>query len=589
MAFGNSAEKLEVADDLPETSRFKPTDEQQGIIDAAVAGDNVSVKAFAGTGKTSTQVLIAETFRLLHPRKRLTYFAFNKTMADEARGRFPLLNTAVSTAHALAAGASIHGKKVSNVYMKRLVQGAELKKLRDRIVSDLRPEVDAVRRYFPREFSAIAAIMDTTRNFMWSDARTVAPKHASREHALYLKEMNDVETAHAFNRVVARASQTLWDRMQDDQTFPVTHDVYLKAWEMDGDFTGRDLVLFDEAQDANPVMISVLKKMHQAGSQIVLVGDPHQAIYGWRGATDAMHAFPDFTQLSLTESWRFGQNIADKAQMFLNAAGEREILKGRNPNPGLFLDQRRGCTLLKGLYDDDESGRDFTPNAILCRTNAGVIMDTLEAIKSGGRPYIVGAAGVKGGGAEEAAKLLSAMGGLHDGDRNRPRHPEIALFENWDDIVDFTESKEGQHLKSFVKFTMEQKQHGTLDKTIDALRNNTAKIPGDADLILSTMHKAKGLEWNHVRVGSDVENVDLVNAHRYDQGNSVAYSLSEENYKLLYVAWTRGKTGFDATGRHKAYEDQIKMMAEAPLTDEIRQIIRDERAGKVAERRDLQQ
>ena len=58
MAFGNSAEKLDAADGC-DAPKFKPTPEQQDIIDATMQGENVSVKAFAGTGKTSTQILIA--------------------------------------------------------------------------------------------------------------------------------------------------------------------------------------------------------------------------------------------------------------------------------------------------------------------------------------------------------------------------------------------------------------------------------------------------------------------------------------------------------------------------------------------------
>lgn len=579
MAFGSSAEKLEVAEATSAAPKFKPTPEQQSIIDATLSGENVSVKAFAGTGKTSTQVLIAETLKALRPRDYLTYFAYNRAMADEAMARFPA-NTSVSTAHAMAARAKIHGKPVQDLYMKRLVMGAGLKNLRDRIAEDLRQDVDRVRPWFPKEYTAISAIMGTLQNFLQSDARTVAPKHASLEHALYVKDLQDVASAHAFTKAVSESAQSLWNRMQSDRQFPVTHDVYLKAWEMDGDFSGRDLVLFDEAQDANPVMISVLKKMHAAGSQVVLVGDPHQAIYGWRGAVDAMHAFPDFTQLSLTESWRFGQNIADKAQTFLNAAGEKQILKGRNPNPGVFLD-----TSLRNHSNE----KAFVPDAILCRTNAGVILDTLEAIQSGLRPYIVGNAGSKSGGAGDAANLLAAMGGLYDGAKNRPRHPEIALFENWDDIVEFSENKDGKHLKAFVKFTMEQKQHGTLEQTIDALKNDTAKSKSDADITICTMHKSKGLEWDHVRVGSDIDTVDVVNAHRYNDKQDLAFSLSQENYKLLYVAWTRGKQGFDAIGRHKVYEDQIRALHEHPLTDDIRQIIREERDGKNAARRNLYQ
>lgn len=53
-----------------------------------------------------------------------------------------------------------------------------------------------------------------------------------------------------------RAVRTLWQAMSDpDGTFPVTHDTYLKLFQLSGPDLSRrwDTILFDEAQDANPV------------------------------------------------------------------------------------------------------------------------------------------------------------------------------------------------------------------------------------------------------------------------------------------------------------------------------------------------
>lgn len=72
-------------------------EEQLAIINAAQTGANVSVKALAGTGKTTVLVGVAEA--LSH--KRIAYVAFNKDIADEATHKMPS-NVEARTASAFA-------------------------------------------------------------------------------------------------------------------------------------------------------------------------------------------------------------------------------------------------------------------------------------------------------------------------------------------------------------------------------------------------------------------------------------------------------------------------------------------------------
>ncbi|MGW2722363.1 UvrD-helicase domain-containing protein [Streptomyces sp. NPDC001492] len=67
-------------------------------------------------------------------------------------------------------------------------------------------------------------------------------------------------------------------------------------------------VIVDEAQDCSTADLAILQLLHDAGLPLVLVGDPDQAIYAWRGAEpQALRSFS--TQLSptphqLTGNWR---------------------------------------------------------------------------------------------------------------------------------------------------------------------------------------------------------------------------------------------------------------------------------------------
>ena len=63
---------------------LKPTVEQAAAIDAFQLGRNLKVNAYAGTGKTSTLQMMAESVD-----RKGTYIAFNRSIADEAGRRFP--------------------------------------------------------------------------------------------------------------------------------------------------------------------------------------------------------------------------------------------------------------------------------------------------------------------------------------------------------------------------------------------------------------------------------------------------------------------------------------------------------------------
>ena len=83
---------------IPTKTDFKLTQEQTEIIKKATLGHTLKIKAFAGTGKTSTLIEIAKQL----PTRGL-YLAYNKSTQLEAQDKFP--DTVVcKTAHSLAYG-----------------------------------------------------------------------------------------------------------------------------------------------------------------------------------------------------------------------------------------------------------------------------------------------------------------------------------------------------------------------------------------------------------------------------------------------------------------------------------------------------
>src|SRR5262249_52343425 len=102
--------------------------------------------------------------------------------------------------------------------------------------------------------------------------------------------------------------------------------------------------------------------------------------------------------------------------------------------------------------------------------------------------------------------------------------PEFFGFQQWKEVVEFSETEEGGSLRTFVQLV---EQHGEA-KLWAAVKKAVAKEE-DADVILSTAHKAKGREWNSVRLAGDLGS---------SRGSA---PIAASTFRLFYVAMTRAK------------------------------------------------
>lgn len=280
---------------------------------------------------------------------------------------------------------------------------------------------------------------------------------------------------------------------RSDET-PLGHDGYLKLWALSQPTLKVDYILLDEAQDTNAVVLGVLAKQ---AAQVVYVGDRHQQIYEWRGAVNAMEKISGCEDAALTQSFRFGHEIATAASQVVATLGEQKQIRG-NPAVNSSI---------------EATGR---ANAVLARTNATVILEVLEATRTGMRPCVCG-------GTQELKRLLSDVYELKAG---KPGiSPEFFGFQNWAEVVEFADSEEGQALRTFVQLV---EQHG--EAKLWAAVNKAVADENAADIVLSTAHKAKGREWDAVRLAPDFMNVRL---------GPDADAQSE--VRLFYVAMTRAK------------------------------------------------
>lgn len=161
------------------------------------------------------------------------------------------------------------------------------------------------------------------------------------------------------------AAQFLWSEMSRlDSTFPVTHDTYLKLFQLSAPdlSTLWDTILFDEAQDANPVTSSLVLSQN---CNVVLVGDRHQQIYRFRGADNALDtpALDGADRLWLTQSFRFGHAVAEMANILLKRQEETHPVIGNGGDDDIV----------------DQLPAGISRYTVLSRTVAGVIGSALLA------------------------------------------------------------------------------------------------------------------------------------------------------------------------------------------------------------------
>jgi hypothetical protein len=475
------------------TTSYQPTAEQQEAVRLFATGASLAIEAGAGTGKTSTLIAIAES-----TTRRGQYVAFNRSIVDDAKVKMPA-NVNASTAHSLAFRA------VGVRYKHRLptvrMRGDEIaRRLR---IDPLTIKVgDDNRRLSPGYLAGL--VIKASRNFSHS-----ADKQISVEHVPYIDGI-DLPTGDrrgwANNREVRRflapALAAAWaDLASPSGILPFTHDCYLKIFELSGPVIPVDFILFDESQDADPVMLSIVQ---QQKCQLVFVGDSQQQIYDWRGAINALSGLGG-SRCFLTNSFRFGPVIADIANSILSRIPDAELrLTGRAPYESTF-----------GASDD--------PRAYLTRTNAGAIDFALKETARGRKVHLMG-------GGKEIASFCRAALDLQVDPPRRTEHPELACFASWKEVEDYADlDPNGDELRLMVKII---NQYGAT--TILALLDGTVS-EDKADVIVSTAHKAKGREWDVVRLGSDFS--------APKEGD--APSASE--LRLLYVAATRARHHLDGS------------------------------------------
>jgi superfamily I DNA/RNA helicase len=324
---------------------------QQAIFDfvADHGAGNAIVEAVAGSGKTTT---IVEAIKLVNGSA--IFLAFNKSIAEELK----LRGVNARTFHSLTYSPVMGARFQKNAVMDKL------RKLAKDNWSDLH-----VKQYsafacklvgLARNVGIGCLVEDTLQ--AWIDIcvhHDIAP------------EKGDIETALRMSReLLALSNNSSWVDFDDMLYFAVKDNLALPKY---------DNVFVDEAQDTNPIQRAILKKILRPGGRLIAVGDPAQAIYGFRGAdSEALGILAEefhCTRLPLSISYRCPTAVVKYARNWVS-----HIEAAPDAPAGTMSEL--GTDWNVNMFGED--------NLVVCRKTAPLIKLVYQCIKGGKRAYVMG-------------------------------------------------------------------------------------------------------------------------------------------------------------------------------------------------------
>lgn len=467
--------------------------QQLAIFDWFARGTgNLVVRARAGAAKTSSALEGIEHA----PDDSILMAAFNKRIAEELQARLTNPRAEAMTLHSA-------GFRILRSYW-RGVRIAERQERADGLAIRACEEPQPTRGVPDGIVRAVSKLHTI--------AREVVPFAKSGDDLVDLAwafDCNPPETMAllgwdlaAVCRAAYRAMELAKRRLQPGEGIDFTDMIYLpvvNGWIR----PTYDLVVIDECQDMNATQIELARRL--AISRVCVIGDDRQAIYGWRGADsgslDRLKKELDAQELGLNTTYRCGKSIVAVAQRYVP-----DFQAGPTNPQGLVRDVQGTDALMSEVRAGD---------AILSRLNAPLVSLCLKLLKLGTPARIEGR--------DVAAGLRAVLKELAVG-RAATSVPELlAKVRRWED-------REVARAMRGVTSASSERVKARAELVVEAVRDKASALlalcdgamgvqevrgrietvfadtrPGERErcVTLSTVHRAKGLEWRRVYLLAD--------------------------------------------------------------------------------------
>jgi DNA helicase II / ATP-dependent DNA helicase PcrA len=301
----------------------------------------------------------------------------------------------------------------------------------------------------------------------------------------------------------------------------------------------------DEFQDLNPLQHRLLLAWLGSATDLCVVGDPDQAVYGWNGADPELLAripqrWPGAGVLSLDDNHRCTPEIVAAAASVLGRPGARlrsAAAGGPRPEVRAFPSEvAEAQGIAAGLRRARSRGRRWAAMAVLTRTNAQLV-PIQRALVAARVPFW--SPSTRALLQEPAAQdCLSEL-------RRRPRTLMQVVMADLaaqaDEAADADDDRRGvlASLADLARTFHRQEPQSAVAQWLAWLPtalSDDPGVPAPVDAVtLCSFHRAKGLEWEAVWVAGLEQGLVPI-------GRAATLVAEQEERRLLYVALTRAST-----------------------------------------------
>lgn len=468
---------------------------------------NLIISAYAGTGKTFTLINA-----FLHaPEKTILYCVFNKKNQLEAQGKISDSRVQVSTLHSVGYKliARAWGRIKANGYAEWNRVTTVCPELKDKkyMVANIAKLISTAKNFF----AGVPSLEDMRKLCLAKDCE---PSDKDQSQGWTVDKICEIAM-----QAMELSKQRAFEISFDDMVWlPVAIDLCKPEF---------DLICGDEWQDAGVNQVEIISRLVKPNGRLCFVGDDFQAIYGFRGAqANQMQACKkrfNATELKLTQTFRCPQKVVEKA---------RQYVSDYTAHPDNYVGEVMDISEEKMIEQADIG------QAILSRVNAPLMRLCLAFIRKG-KPAKIEGKDI----ARDLKRIAESIGGTWD---NFEHGLDVwaqagiakATGRNASQRIELI-SDQADTLKVLAEVSSSLND---LCLRLDNLFQDSQSEYAKPAICLSSVHKAKGLEWRTVY---------LLNETFFKSRPGSTAEQAEEEKHIHYVAITRSQANlyFVATGK----------------------------------------
>ena len=486
---------------------FTPSPYQEKIFDFIVHGNgNAVISAKAGSGKTSTCVT---AIKLIKPKNKVMFLAFNKSIAEELSQKlkdYP--NVEVRTSHSL--GFAIIRKNVEGEV--ELDEFKYRRYIKSNISELTTIDVTLTKNQLYNYIESICALVDFARFNLAQTAEEVKSLAVKYDVPIFFDECDVVIKVLEWGKTELNSidyADMVW--------LPVELSMNARAFQ-------KDFIFIDECQDQSLMSIELFLKCFKRGTRFIAVGDEDQCINTFCGSSEEafqyMKDYPKTSQFDLPICYRCPKTVVELAKTLVPDIECRE-------------DAPKGDIIEKCWTSSLRSG-----DMVLCRSKAPLLKVYTKLLRKGIQCHI------KGQDIGTNLKKLIEEVDIEELNTNlKSDGVFVRLYDNLFEIrnklmeskgLDYQDATLTNYITNMYdmikaltvlaeNYTTKTELLSHIDEIFDETREG---------VILSTIHKAKGLEADNVYI--------LCNS---SMPSSLAKKEWEKNAEqnLIYVAYTRAK------------------------------------------------